>query len=254
MAKEASYHPALLVLAGGLLTSGAWLMGPFPLLIFIGLAPIIALTDRAQNTATVWETMEWPLIGLSIFFLAARHFDFSYIVSSLALAIAFTLTLVAHVWVRHTLGPRAGKLTILLFWLALEYVLLKTFPDHAIFLGDTLKLVPHWMRWNTHTGFLGGSLWILLTNLAVYQAVMSKEPFQWPWIASAVICLTAPFAYSYGLKTSPLTHDDMMNFYTTSGAVTDLTYLARGEFVVRTAAWVSTLVLLFTFVKHQTSK
>ena len=43
-------------------------MGPFPLLIFMGLPYNRALTDRAQNTATVWETMEWPLIGLSIFF------------------------------------------------------------------------------------------------------------------------------------------------------------------------------------------
>jgi apolipoprotein N-acyltransferase len=254
MAKEASYHPALLVLASGILTSGAWLMGPFPLLMFVSLAPIIALTDRAKNTATVWETMEWPLIGLAVFFIAAHHFDFSHIVSSLTLAIAFTLTLVAHVWVQHTLGPRAGKLTILLFWLALEYVLLKTLPQHAIFLGDALQWVPQWMRWNSHTGFLGGSLWILLVNLAVYQVVLSKEPFQWPWIIAALICLGAPFAYSYGLKSIPLTRDDMMNFYTGSGGITDLTYLARGEFVVRSAAWVSTLVLLFTFVKHQTSK
>jgi hypothetical protein len=33
----------------------------------------------------------------------------------------------------------------------------------------------------------------------------------------------------------------------------DVAYLARGEFVVRTAAWLSTLILLFTFVKSQTT-
>jgi len=36
--------------------------------------------------------------------------------------------------------------------------------------------------------------------------------------------------------------------------VEDVMYLARGEFVVRTAAWLSTLILLFTFVKSQTKK
>src|SRR3954462_11909519 len=104
MAKETNFPPALLCLASAMLISGGWLMSSFPILIFFGLAPLFALTDRADNTVGIWEKMEWVLLALVANFLAARAFDFSYTVSSMLYAILFTLPFIGQVWVKQVLG------------------------------------------------------------------------------------------------------------------------------------------------------
>ncbi len=254
MAKESSYSSVLLFIVSALLLTGGSLMASFPIFIFFGLAPLFALTDRANDTSTVFEKMEWVLLALTVYFLSIHLFDFSYIVSSMTYSILFTLPFIGQVWVRQTLGPRGGKITIILFWLALEYALLKIRPAESNFLADTIQLHPNWMRWNIHTGYLGASFWILITNLMVYQIFFSKSPFRWYWIVLAAIFLLGPAAYSYFLDSGSITRKDLVNLYADKLIVKDVTYLARGEFVVRTAAWVSTLILLFTFVKSQTTK
>ncbi len=253
MAKEANHSPILLFGLSALLLSAGWLMASFPIFIFIGLAPLFALTDRATNTTVAWEKMEWALLALTISFLAARSFDFSYVVSSLVFAILFTLSLMGQVWVRQTLGNRAGKMTIIFFWLAMEYLILKTIPEKSIFLADALRLQPHWMRWNIHTGYLGASCWILISNVLVYESFLSKNPFRWYWIVLTVLFIASPVAYSYFLNQVGVSRIDMMSLYSGKSMIEDVAYLARGEFVVRTATWLSTLILLATFVRNQTT-
>ena len=254
MASGRNLSPIALFMAAILLLTGGWLMTSFPIFIFFALSPLFALTDRASTTSTVWEKMEWVLLAQVISFLAARQFDFSYTVSSMAYGILFTLPFIGHVWVRQVLGNRVGKITIVLLWLALEYVLLKIRPGDCVFLADALRLQTDWMRWSIHTGYLGASRWILMTNWLVYQALLSEKPFQWHWISLMVGFLAGPMAYSYLLEGQSIGRESMMNLYSGKSIVEDVTYLARGEFVVRTAAWLSTLILLFTFVKSQTTK
>ena len=244
----------LFFIVSALLLTGGILLPSFPIFIFLGLAPLFALTDRATDTSTVFEKMEWVLLAIAVYFLAIHSFDFSFIVSAMIYTILFTLPFIGHIWVRHTLGPRAGKITIILFWLAIEYTLLKFRPNESNFLADTLRLHPDWMEWNIHTGYLGGSLWILLSNLIVYQTFFSKSPFKWYWIVLLVIFLFGPVVYSYFVNFNSITRKDLVILYGEKLIVEDVTYLARGEFVVRTAAWISTLILLFTFVKSQTTK
>jgi apolipoprotein N-acyltransferase len=253
MARKSDLPPVALFLTSGLLLTGGWLMASFPIFIFLGLAPLFALTDRATDTSSAWEKMEWVLLALIIAFLSAHIFDFSFIVSSMAYAILFTICFIGHVWVRQTLGSRAGKITIILFWLTLEYLLLKFRPTESTFLADSLRLQSSWLRWNIHTGYLGASLWILVTNLLVYYTVLSENPFQWHWIILTVMFLAGPMAFSFYLENVPVDRSTMVNLYLEKPG-TDEIYLARGEFVVRTAAWLSTLILLFTFVKSQTTR
>ena len=254
MAKENSYPSALLFIAASILLTGGWLMSSFPIFIFFAFAPLFALTDRVDQNAVVWEKMEWILLALTVSFLAARVFDFSVIVSSMLYAILFILPFMGYTWSRHVLGNRVGKITIVLLWLTIEYLLLKVHAEDSVFLADALRIQTGWIRWNIYTGYLGVTFWILLTNLSVYQALLSKNPFQWYWIILAVIMLCGPAISSYFIDASPITRSDMVNLYSKKLIVKDVTYLAQGEFVVRTAAWLSTLILIFTFIKSQTTK
>ncbi len=254
MGKKNSFPSYGLFIASALLLSAGWLMASFPIFIFLALAPLFALTDRAADTSSVWEKMEWVLLALIISFTAAHAFDSTYLVSSMLYAILFTLVFIAHVWVRQTLGSRAGKITIIIFWLAIEYLILKVRPGESAFLADSLRLQPAWLRWNIHTGYLGSTCWILVTNLLVYQAFLSEKPFEWYWLSAAVLFLLGPLVYSYTLDNAAIDRSTMVSLYEGGPAVKDVTYLARGEFMVRTAGWLSTLILLFTFVKSQTTR
>lgn len=254
MVKDNSYPAIVLFATAVALLSAGWLMGSFPIFVFFGLAPLLALTDRVNDTSAVWEKMEWVLLALTVMFLAVRQFDFSYTVSSMVYAIVFTLPFIGNVWLRQVLGEKAGKITLLLFWLTLEYALIKLKIDGVVFLADAIWLQSSWTHWNIHTGYLGASLWVLVTNLLVYQSLLSAKPFQWHWMVLTVISLAGPIVYSYFNEASSVHREDMMNLYSGKTEGLPALYLARGEFVVRTAAWISTLVLLFTLVKSQIKK
>jgi apolipoprotein N-acyltransferase len=253
MASERSLPSWILFISSLVLLAAGWMMHTFPILIFFALAPLFALADRAGGSEA-WEKKEWILIALTFSFLAAREFEVSYLVTSIAFGIAFTLPFVFYSWVRQVLGPRGGKITIILLWLSLEYLILKILPTNSVFLADALKIKLTWMNWNPYTGYLGGTLWILMTNWVAYQALLSEKPFQWPFIIVMVLFVAAPLIYSAMLPAHAISRDTMMNFYSAKSDVKDVMYLARGEFVVRTATWLSTLILLFTFVKGQTKK
>jgi len=254
MEKKAEYSPFALYAVGGILITAGWMMGSFPISIFFGFAPLFALTDRTEGSTSLFEKMEGVLFALALSFLAGGSFNFTYAAEAVLTAIIFTLAFIGHVWVRRTLGRRAGKITIIFFWLALEYVLVKVVPERGVFLADALRGQESWQRWNIYTGYLGGSLWILMVNLLVYQVFLSRQPFAAIWIILTVCFLVGPILCSSAMGTVPLTKEEMISVYTGKPDVRDVAYLARTELVVRTAAWLSTLIILFTFVKSRTSK
>ncbi|CAN5391541.1 hypothetical protein BH09BAC3_BH09BAC3_27030 [soil metagenome] len=254
MAKGNNIHPIVFFIAATLLLSAGSIMNDFPIFIFFGFTPLFALTDRTSDVSNVWEKMEWVFLSLVVYFLAIHLFDFSFIVSSFIYGIVFTLPFIGFIWVRQVLGKYIGNFTIILFWLAIEFALLKLRPSQSIFLADTLRFRSEWMVWNTHTGYLGASAWILLGNFVAYQAFLSENRFQWYWITLLIIIIAGPLIYSFMLNSEPITRKDLMNLYRDKLIVKDVTYLARGEFIVRTSAWISALILLITLIKSQTSK
>jgi hypothetical protein len=229
-------------------------MGSFPLLIFLGLSPLMAISEPRGKEGSIFEKMELVLVALTTPLVVQALARESSVVIALGMGIVFTLSFVAHAWVRNTLGVQTGKLTLILFWLALEYAVLKILPADAMYLADTLSLQSSWTRWTIHTGYLGMSLWILTVNWSWYMAFLQTKGIQWAWVGVGLILFLGPALYSYGLENSPIQRDEMINLYRNLPTESDVTYLARAELVVRTAAWVSVLILLFTFARQQTRK
>lgn len=252
--KTSSLSPLLLVAVSTVLLAAGWLMAPFPILIFLGLSPLFALADKSESGGAIFEKMELVLLALGVSFVLYAFLRDASVVMALVSAITFTLAFVAHAWVRQTLGIRTGKITLILFWLALEYLMLKLITDRGIFLADTLSLQEDWLRWTVHTGYLGASLWVLVVNWCWYETFLHDRAIHWGWLVAAFILWLSPMIYSHLLTVSPITRQDMIILYGGLPPESDVTYLARGELTVRTAAWISTLILLFTLVKHQTKR
>ncbi len=255
MAKETdtSLPPWVLFLISTALFAAGWLMKPFPLPIFFAFAPLFAIADQARKNDDFWINTEFILLSLISCFFAAFAFDFSHVVGILILAIAFTLSFVIYTFCFQQLGSRLGKFTIIFFWLATEYLLLKLpWRNESIFLTDILLLKKEWLNWTGHTGYLGGTLWILLTNLFLYMTLF-KGSFNKAWLIATLITLLSPAIASYFIEQKSIQRYEMMSLYNT-GKSALANYTQQGELLTRTSAWVSVVIILLAIVKIQTAK
>lgn len=253
MAKKNSIGTSYLFAGGTLLFSLAWLMPSFPLLAFIGFAPFIAIAANNRKEKSMWSSLELVLLGLSFSFFAGSLFSPNLLVSILVQAILFTMSFLGYTFVRKSLGPGVSIITLSVFWLTVEYVLLKWSPFPVNFLADLFLLKPEWTAWNTNTGYLGTSLWVLISNTLLYQAVLTEKKVNWIFVVMFAISVVGPIVYSYTLSADAITREQMMQLYSPLPDVNS-DYALRGEFIPRTTSWVSVLILLFTLVKRKTTK
>lgn len=232
--------------------SAGWLMKPFPVLIFVGFSPLFAIVDYAKDAKKPWNRFELILLALSTSLFAASFFDFRSIIFVLIQAIAFTLTFVGYSFAYQNLGSRLGKFTVIFFWLGLEFIFLNLpWRAQTLFLADSISLMPDWINWTNHTGYLGISLWILSVNLVFYLSFFHKGTFNVYLFILAILLIAIPIGLSYQMDTLGINRDQMISFSSESNI---LQVKSGGELVARTAAWVSVLIILLSFVKNQTKK
>jgi apolipoprotein N-acyltransferase len=239
-----------------LLLAAAWLMKSFPILIFAAIAPLFAISDQAREHSSPWNRFELILIALTIGLLAAHAFNFSTLIPVLLQAIVFTMTFVGYTFAYKSLGPRLGKFTIIFFWLGLEYLALKLpWNSTVVYLADSLLLKPNWYSWTVHTGYLGVTLWVLITNLLFYLGLFRASGFNLYYFIGAILFIALPIIYSLQVETGVITYSHMMQLYGfgTKDSLPEK-YLQQGELVARTATWVSVLIILLSFVKNYTRK
>ncbi len=257
MAKKNSaiWNPwSLFALSSVLLVAG-WLMKSFPALIFVGVAPLFAISDYANTSKNPWNRFELILFALAVSLFTATLFDFHLLVLVLAQAIVFTLTFVGYSFAYQNLGSRLGKFTIIFFWLGAEYLFLSLpWKEQTIFLADALSLYPDWTTWTQHIGYLGVSLWILIVNLIFYLSFFKTKSFRVYLFILAIFLIILPPLLSYQLDAPGVNRLQMISFYTNESNILDAQNLRQGEVVAKTSAWVSVLVVLLSFVKYQTQK
>jgi hypothetical protein len=253
MAKKDNIKPLYLFVGGTLLFGLAWLMPSYPLLAFLGLAPFIAIAVNNRKEKSMWTSLELVLLGLTISFFAGTFFSITELAFTATQAILFTMPFIGYTFVRKVLGTGVSIITFPLFWLSMEYILLKCSPYPTIYLADLLALKPEWTSWNHSTGYLGSSLWILVTNTLLFQGILTDKKVNWVFITLFIACIASPIVYSYTLETHALTKNDMLQLYASPAAGLS-NYQLKGELIPRTAAWISVLILLFTFVKGKTSR
>lgn len=227
----------------------------FPIFIFLAFAPLFALIDNptglkdfylpfivATGTALVFYfTMQDSMQPSSVL---------SWGVYFCLLAAVFAIYVVLKRWRPLTIN----KFALITFILGMEYLFLKFTGDlNPVFLADLLQNKTSWTRWNVHTGYTGSTLWILLVNLVVYQALFIPKKINWILCIVSLLIIVFPILISYKISGIPITKLDVIGLYNhdvTSNSV----YSERGELISRTGAWVSALIIIFTLVKGLTKK
>ncbi len=94
--------------------------------------------------------------------------------TGIAIQVVNTILFIIPWVLYHHAAKRSNKsLKYILFvssWISVEYIQYHWLLSYPFLnLGNALSTQPHWIQFMEYTGVLGGSLWILLTNLSLYH-------------------------------------------------------------------------------------
>lgn len=193
------------------------------------------------------------LLYIFLGILSGKFIQSSISVITLVHSVILALAFIIYSYTDHFLSYRFNALNIVIFWLGLQYVSLKLFPSDGLFFLAAAPSIPSaWVSWNIKTGFLGVSFWVFVINLFVYKSFFSVGRTNWLFVIFTILIIIAPVLISLKLNYSPLTAQDMLNAYRQHKG--PASYSEYGEWIARTAAWISVLVVIFTLVKLKTQK
>ncbi len=96
---------------------------------------------------------------------------FAFVLNSLIMALVFQLFHLAKKYI----GRREGNIALVVFWVAFEYLHYHwelSWP--WLNLGNVFASTPNLVQWYSFSGVLGGTAWILITNLLAFSILRNK--------------------------------------------------------------------------------
>jgi apolipoprotein N-acyltransferase len=173
----------LTVLSGVLLTMG---FPPFPstFTLFIGLVPLLFAEREIENSSAVKSPLRTSIFYAYTAFVTWNMLSTWWVANTALAAGAFAIfanaglmliPFTAFLLFKKYVGPRTAYWTLTVFWLCFEYGHMRweiTWP--WLTLGNALSQFAWLPQWYSFTGALGGSLWILMSNVFFFQIFTKK--------------------------------------------------------------------------------
>lgn len=234
---------------------GAGFIPQFPFFIFAALAPLFLLFEHGRKeNAALPHLFGRIFIVLLVSFLAwnTKYTFLTWmdwmvpLIHALAITLAFV---VFHFTDKHAKN-RLGVFTLIIYWLAMEFLLLQGHPAFArFFLASAFDQYPGLIGWNAYTGFLGVSLWILIVNVLLFYSVFAEDrlfkgKISWPGLAGSLLLGCLPVFF--GADTIAIVREDLV-----TGDAMSKQLAGSGEYIGKTAVWVAVLLLLYSFVRRE---
>ncbi|MFQ5632965.1 MAG: apolipoprotein N-acyltransferase, partial [bacterium] len=220
MTPKLSTNKHLWLLSGitGLAMWLGWPDLPFVFLLFLGFTPILLIEDTIEKQYKNYSTLIlfehvyvafvlWNALTTWWMVIASPA---GAIFAILANAFLMSLPILFFHKTRQKLGNVAGYISFIAYWLAFEYLHLQwelTWP--WLTLGNGLAKFPALIQWYEYTGVFGGSLWILVVNVAVFAEIrkfivdrtnqQEQRKFEMIGISRVLITIILPALLSYAI-------------------------------------------------------
>ncbi len=167
-------------LLSGILLSTAWIPGFTGLFLLVGFIPLLIVEhqlylNRKENRAGGY--IKYLLIAFATWNILTSWWLKNASFVGLIVAVIINTSLFTFVfWLFHftkrKTSPSFGVFSLIVYWITFEHFYLNaeiTWPWLTLGYGfaEDIKLI----QWYEHTGALGGSLWILLSNATVFTIV-----------------------------------------------------------------------------------
>lgn len=194
--------PAILSLSGGLLLWAAWPTSPLTPLIFIAFIPLLRLTDVVESRGKYYGSIYLCLFLWNVattWWVGNTTVPISGLAANLINTTVMSVPLMGYHRARRRMGTTAGYFALIVYWLTFEYVHLNwEFSWPWLSLGNAFALYPSWIQWYEYTGVSGGTVWVLLANIAIYETWKQRKvlpvplsTFLWKtaWKPAAIIII-----------------------------------------------------------------
>lgn len=195
----------LLATLSGLLLSASW-FAPLTILIFIAWVPLFIIEDKITHEQSV-NRKRLRLTGLSyltffIWNLAVTWWIYYASLGGAALAIicnAILMCMVFMMWrtVKRRINKPWAIWLLIPIWLGFEY-------GHTLWdltwtwltLGNVFAFNHNWVQWYEFTGTSGGSLWVLIVNILIFNLIKSNA-YRLKQFVKPIAIIVAPITISY---------------------------------------------------------
>ncbi len=180
-----------------------WPPKPLTFLIFVGLVPLLLLEDQftKNSQAKVKHFFGWVYLGLLGWNVLTTYWVLYATVGGglmalLANSLLMSIPFVIYHWTRKRLnwGFGLSQIALVTMWFSLELLHLNwqlAWP--WLNLGNVFSQQPDWVQWYEYTGAFGGTLWIWVVNLLVFQFIQLVWTVKVPVNRSKSILLGSGF-------------------------------------------------------------
>lgn len=203
----------LLSILSGLLFAISWpAIGNLSFLVFIALIPLLFVEQIISSRTAYFQTdikvLLYSYLSFFVFNLLTTWWIYkaslwgagmAIICNSLFMAVVFWLFHIS----KRKIGKREGYIALIIYWLAFEYLHLNwdlSWP--WLTFGNVFAIKHQWVQWYEFTGVLGGSFWVLIVNVLLFQLsslLLSGSPKRKAKILyalAALILLLVPYIIS----------------------------------------------------------
>jgi apolipoprotein N-acyltransferase len=187
MAKRSAQRwiPVLLSLSGAALLWAAWPTSPLTFLIFIAFIPLLHLADIVESPGKYYGYIYLSLFIWNVgttWWVGNTTVPISGLAANLINTTVMSVPLLGYYRSRKRLGTTAGYFALIVYWITFEYVHLNwEFSWPWLSLGNAFAMHPSWIQWYEYTGVSGGTLWVLLCNISIYQAWQLRKRYPVPF-------------------------------------------------------------------------
>lgn len=207
-------HPVFLSIAAGIILWLSWPTSPLTAFIFLGFVPLLWLADAGLPRLKFFGH---TYLALFVWNLLTTWWIVNASVAGACMAIVLNSLIMCLPWwvyqvFKQKFGRKTGYFSLICFWMLFEYIHLNwqlSWP--WLSLGNVFASQPDWVQWYEYTGIGGGTLWILLMNILVYDwmnAKVKKQKSKVKQTAGIVSLLILPIALSYFLSMPVNTPDN----------------------------------------------
>jgi apolipoprotein N-acyltransferase len=205
------YQKHFLSVLSGLILSLGWYEWGSGLFLLIGFIPLLFVEEKISNNQEVKKRGSSAFLYGSLTFLTWNIVDtwwvknasfagliVAMLVSTFFMSIPFWLFYVS----KKMFGRWPGYLSLIIFWLAFEFSYLHgeiSWP--WLTLGHGFAFDVKLIQWYEVTGVFGGSLWVLMVNILLFEFLRQyflkgKKIIQYKILITAVVLILVPVIIS----------------------------------------------------------
>ncbi|QIA08927.1 apolipoprotein N-acyltransferase [Draconibacterium halophilum] len=209
------FHRLLLSVSAGALLSLSWLGFP-GWVLFFAFVPLLYLENFFFNHKEGFPAVSlWGHVFLAaiIWNVLASWWMAKVALVGVGAAMIFNAFLMSLVWwaahsIRRNFSSQLGYISLVVFIVSLEYLQFKWDIEWpCLQLGSVLANKVKIIQWYEYTGTFGGTLWVLLLNILLFQVfrnIQQKSPLKKTIPSSTVllVLLVVPLIISFQLYSS----------------------------------------------------